>query len=200
MVTVNIVVEGKTDEFITRRLLEHVGLVAGTVYGLNGKANILARLPAYNQAARFAPWFVLVDLDNDQLCTGQAIQLWLPHQQIGMRLRVAVQAIESWILADAETLAAFLAISSSKVPNNPDHDPQPKRTLINLARMSRRKTIREDMVPRQGSSLTVGPHYVDRLTEFTKNHWRPDEASQRSASLRRCIHALSSLLSWDTSQ
>lgn len=197
MVTVNIVVEGKTDEFVARRLLEHVGLGVGTVYGLNGKADILMRLSGYNQAARFAPWFVLVDLDNNQPCTGQAVRLWLPNQQAGMRLRVAVQAVESWILADAESLAAFLAIPSSKVSPNPDLDPQPKRTLINLARMSRRKAIREDMVPRQGSSLTAGPHYADRLIEFIKNYWQPDEALKRSESLQRCVYALSSLTSWD---
>jgi hypothetical protein len=48
VVTVNIVVEGKTDEFVARRLFEHVGLVVGTVYGLNGKADILMRLSGYN--------------------------------------------------------------------------------------------------------------------------------------------------------
>jgi hypothetical protein len=55
VVTVNVVVEGRTDEFVARRLLEHVGLVVGTVYGLNGKADILMRLSGYNQAALLCP-------------------------------------------------------------------------------------------------------------------------------------------------
>ena len=95
------------------------------------------------------------------------------------------------------THSSVWLISSSKVSPNPDLDPQPKRTLINLARTSRRKAIREDMVPRQGSSLTVGPHYADQLIEFTKNYWQPDEALKRSESLQRCVYALSSLTSWD---
>jgi hypothetical protein len=64
MVCVNILVEGPTDEFVARRVLEHAGLAVGNVYGRNGKADLLRRLPNYNQAARFAPWLVVVDLEN----------------------------------------------------------------------------------------------------------------------------------------
>lgn len=108
MVTVNIVVEGRTDEFVARRLLELVGLVVGTVYGLNGKADILMRLSRYNQAARFAPWFVLVDLDNNQPCTGQAIRLWLPNQQAGMRLPIIREGVFLSMLFISEQKASEL--------------------------------------------------------------------------------------------
>ena len=40
-----------------------------------------------------------------------------PNPSEGMRLRVAVQAIEAWMMADAEHLAAFLSVSSSKDAN-----------------------------------------------------------------------------------
>ena len=81
----------------------------GNVFGRNGKSDLLRRLPNYNQAARsrFTPWFVLRDLDNDAICASQAIQKWLPQPSEGMRLRVAVHAIEAWMMADAVHLCCL---------------------------------------------------------------------------------------------
>ncbi len=70
-------------------------------------------------------------------------------------------------------------------------DPNPKQTLINIARTSRNKSIRDAIVPRQESGATVGPLYVAQLTEFVEKHWRPDVAQEHSKSLRHCIDALS---------
>jgi hypothetical protein len=200
MIGVNMLVEGTIDEFVTRRLLDHVGLVAGNAYGRNGKVGLLKSLPKYNQAARFAPWFVVVDLDWDAECAPLIVNQWLPKPETGMRLRIAVRAIESWIMADFESLSIFLAVSSSKLPRLPDLDPHPKQTFVNVARTSRKKSIREDIVPRQGSGAQVGPRYTSRLIEFATQHWRPDEAMKRSDSLRRCVHALSTLTSWISSK
>jgi hypothetical protein len=66
--------------------------------------------------------------------------------------------------------------------------------VVNIARTSRNKSIREDIVPRQGSGARVGPLYVARLSEYTTNYWRPSEAEKQSESLRRCIKALATLL------
>lgn len=194
-VPVNILVEGTTDEPVAKRLLKYVGLPVGTVFGRRGKDDLLRRLFKYNQAAHFAPWFVLVDLDNskDIACVPQAIKIWLPQPAERMRLRVAVRAIEAWMMADAERLAAFLNVSPSKMPENPDRENDPKETLINIARSSTSRSIREDIVPRHGSGVRIGPFYADRLIAFAVNYWRPDEATKRSESLRRCIEALSTL-------
>jgi hypothetical protein len=197
MVPVNILVEGITDEPVAKRLLNHVGLQVGTVYGRKGKAYLLERLPKYNKAARFSPWFVVVDLDGDTQCASQAVERWLPNPEKGMHLRVAVQAIESWIMADVESLASFLVVSSSKLKRHTEFDPNPKEALLDVARTSRNKSIREDIVPRQGSGAKVGPLYVARITEFAERYWRPDIAAENSESLRRCIRTLSTLASWD---
>jgi hypothetical protein len=90
-----------------KRLLAHVGLVAGDVFGKRGKADLLKRLPNYNNASRFAPWFAIIDLDNDAVCASQVLEKWLPEPEAGLRLRVAVRAIEAWIMADVERLAPF---------------------------------------------------------------------------------------------
>jgi hypothetical protein len=197
MVLVNILVEGRADEPVAKRLISHVGLEVGTVYGRNGKPDLLKRLPNYNQAAQHAPWFVIVDLDMSAQCPLQAIMQWLPNPTRGIRFRVAVRAIEAWLMADRERMASFLGVAPSRIQHNIDLDPNPKETLINISRSSRKRNIREDIVPRQTSGARVGPLYVPRLTEFVEKLWRPDVAANESESLRRCISALSTLTSWD---
>jgi hypothetical protein len=192
----NILVEGYTDEVVVRRILDYVGLPCGMVYGKEGKSRLLERLPHYNQAARFRPWLAVIDLDLDESCAPTLIQNVLPQRSDGMLLRVAVRAIEAWLLADAERLAAFLNIALSRVPLQPDAESNPKTSLVNLARHRRSKTIVADMVPRQGSGARVGPGYPSRLIEFVTLHkyqWRPEVAMQSSESLQRCIAALEHL-------
>jgi hypothetical protein len=193
MMPVNILVEGITDEPVAKKLLKHVGLEIGMVYGRRGKSYLLEHMLKYNQAAHIAPWFVLIDLDMDAQCPSQAVTQWLPKPAYGMRFRVAVRSVEAWIMADRESIASFLAVSLSKIPHRIDLDHHPKQTLVNIARTSRSKSIREDIVPRQESGAKVGPLYVARLTDFTENYWRPAEGEQHSESLRRCIRALSTL-------
>jgi hypothetical protein len=168
-------------------------LEVGAIYGRKGKAHLLDRAPTYNKAAHFAPWFVLVDLDMDEQCPSQAVLRWLAYPANGMRFRVAVRSVEAWLMADRESIASFLAVNTSKIPQHPDLDSNPKQTLINIARMSRSKSIREDLVPRQGSGAKVGPLYLARLTDFTVRQWDPAEGEKHSQSLQRCIRALSTL-------
>ncbi len=191
--SVSLLVEGIVDEAVVRRVVEYVGLTCGTVYGKKGKAYLLRRLPQYNQAACFAPWLVVVDLDQDAECAPDLVRMTLPNPAGEMRFRVAVRATEAWLLADAENLAAFLGIPEARILSNPEEGMNPKATVINLARRSRRREIREDMVPREGSGARVGPGYAGRLIDFatTADHlWRPEVAVRRSDSLRRCVEAL----------
>jgi hypothetical protein len=192
--TVSVSAEGIVDEAVLRRILEYVGLPCGVVYGKAGKEYILRRLPNYNQAAKYFPW--LVDLDQDADCAPDFAKQYLPAPADQMHFRVAVRAIESWLMGDAEHLAAFLAVPKAKVPVDPDTEIQPKVTLVNVARHSRRPAIRQDMVPREGSGSVVGPGYNGRLIEFVsgiEQRWRPEVAMQTSDSLKRCIKALETL-------
>lgn len=193
MMPVNILVEGWTDEPVAKKLLKHVGLEIGVVYGRKGKPYLLQRSPIYNKAAHFAPWFVLLDLDADTPCVSQAIAQWLPNPANGMRFRVAVQSVEAWLMADRESMADFLSVAPSKIQHAIELDINPKQTLINIARTSRDRSTREAIVPRQDSGAKVGPLYAAQLTEFTEKYWRPQVAQEHSDSLRRCINALSTL-------
>jgi hypothetical protein len=190
-------VEGDVDEAVLRRVLKHVGLGLGVVYGREGKPKLLQRIPGYNNAARFVPWVVLVDLDRDCPCAPPCARGWLPEPSPQMCFRVAVRAVEAWLLADRERIAGNLGINMRRVPQDPDGLTQPKLELVNLARQSRSRTVREGIVPRQGSGRAVGPLYTAHFIAFAENEasgWRPDQAATRPDSLRRCIHRLRSLL------
>ncbi len=197
-VPVRLAVEGFTDEVVLRRVLEYVSVECGSVYGRKGKRYLKKRLSNYNQAARWAPWLVVMDLDQSAQCAPLYVRAMLPNPSPLMCFRLAVRAVESWLLADAEQMAAFLGIPWARVPRLPDTLDDPKRSLVDLARRSRKNAIKEDMLPRPGSHRRVGPGYPRRIIQFVAGpepHWRPDVAAQHSESLRRCIQDLCTLTS-----
>ncbi|MDH5669676.1 MAG: DUF4276 family protein [Nitrospira sp.] len=189
-VVVSAAVEGDVDEAVVRKLIEHVGAIPGTVYGKLGKASLRAKIAGYNNAARHAPWIVLVDLDHDYECAPPFLNTWLPNPSPFLCFRVAVREVEAWLLADARHLADFLRVPRSTVPAHPEELTNPKVALVNLARSSRNKAIQENMVPRQESGRQVGPAYSSRLIEFIRSSWQPNLATQRSESLRRALICL----------
>lgn len=173
-----------------RRLLDMVGLEMGDVHGLRGKNLLDQRLRGYNNAARFAPWVVVRDLNRDAPCASALVQQLLPTPAPGMCLRIAVRSAEAWLLADREEISRFLSVSPARVPVAPDMALDPKRLLVDLARRSRRRAIREDVVPPPGTSGVVGPGYSGRIIEFASKSWRPHVAARQSRSLSRSIQAL----------
>lgn len=190
-------VEGDLDDAVLRRLVAHIGATAGPVYGRHGKAHLRQRLNGYNQAARLSPWVVLVDLNHDADCAPPLLASWLPHPASNMCFRIAVRMVEAWLLADRDRLSLFLSIPRSQLPFKPEELDDPKHTIIELARLSRRRDIREDIVPRPGSGRTVGPAYTSRLIEFVFDRtagWRPDIAANFSDSLDRCLRCLQRFL------
>lgn len=189
---VKVAVEGDTDEAVARRILETRGHAVAGVFGRKGKGDLDKRLASYNAAARFEPWLVLRDLDRDEECAAALVRRLLPNPAGQIRLRIAVRQAEAWLLADAKHLAAFLGIAALDVPLEPESLPDAKRTMVELARRSRKRDIKQDMVPRAGLSAAVGPAYVSRLIEFTRQ-WQPSEAAARSPSLAACLRALDGL-------
>jgi len=193
-VLVECAVEGATDEAVVRRLVHEAGAEVDAIYGGNGKPHLLRRLRAYNNAARRFPWVAVVDLDNDESCAPPAARKWLPHPSARMVFAIAVRQVEAWLLADAESLASFLRVARSSVPRRPEDEEDAKRALVNLARHSRSRNIRADMVPRPYSGRAVGPAYVSRLIEFVGRAWCPDSAADRAASLMRTRRKLAELV------
>ncbi len=183
-------VEGPTDEAIACKLITHVGARAGPVHGKQGKPHLRQHVSGYNHAAQHAPWLILVDLDHDADCAPPLRQVWLPQPAPSLCLRFVVRAVEAWLIADAQMLSEFLGVAQRKIPAQPESLPDPKGAMVNLARASRRRDIRQDMVPRQGSGRAVGPAYSSRLVEFVGGSWRPDVAATQADSLDRTLRCL----------
>lgn len=189
-------VEGVTDEAIIRVVTLHEDFEVVAVYGKDGKDDLRRKLSAYNHAARYKPWIVLTDLDNDASCAPPLRMKLLPMPARKMCFRIAVPEVESWLLADRERLAAFLGVSIAKIPVKPESQPDPKQIIVQLARKSSRRAIQEDMVPREGSGRSTGPAYASRLIEFIQNKpngWRCSVARKHSESLDRCLKCLKRL-------
>jgi hypothetical protein len=186
-------VEGIVDEALARRLVSIAGADAGAVYGRTGKQNLLDRVAGFNEAARRSPWLVLIDLDNDFRCGPEALEAWLPRPTEWMCFRIAVREAEAWLMADSEALASYLSIARSVIPREPETLVDPKQMMVNLARRSRRREIREEMVPRARSGRTVGPGYPGRVIDYITSAWRPEIAATTAPSLQKCLAALTDL-------
>jgi hypothetical protein len=190
---ITLAVEGPVDVPVARRLLATVGLEAGPVYGKGGKTSLDQKLHGFNRAAAFSPWLVLRDLDHDEPCPGVLVARLLPRASARMCFRIAVRETEAWLLADRDQIAAYLSVPVSLVPGDPEQLDDPKQALVNLARKSRRRILREDLVPLEGSTAKIGPGYLARVSEYVGGPWRPEVAARTSQSLARCLAALQRL-------
>ena len=159
-----------------------------------GKGKIKKQINAYNNAAKYSNYFIITDLDNEYQCAPSLIKDWLPGQQSNKLLfRIAVHEIESWLLADRENFAAFFSISKDLIPLNPDNDTDPKRTLISLAKKSRKREIREAVVPIDNYA-SIGPGYNIQLQYFIQNIWSINSARINSPSLDKALKSMEKII------
>ncbi|MFH0778811.1 MAG: hypothetical protein V2A71_09295 [Candidatus Eisenbacteria bacterium] len=193
-VVISAAVEGIVDEAVVRKLIIQAGGRPGTVYGKSGKPLLRQKIKAYSSAAQYSPWIVLVDLDNDAQCAPPFCEEWLSHRAPHLCFRVAVREVEAWLMADTESLAAFLSVARRRIPADPEQLHEPKIEMVSLARQSRRRDIVEDMVPRAEGRRQVGPAYASRLVEYVQGSWRPGVAIARADSLRRAVTCLTRLV------
>lgn len=196
MPDINLVVEGKADEYVMLALFGHFNLPSPLIrtnrpYQVGGKKDdSIATLQKWNEAAKWDYWVVIIDMDNASDCVAEYKKLLLPNSSEKMIFRIAIRKIESWILADAEAVAFYLGIKQTLVPTNPETLPDPKASLMSLVYKSKRKDIKEDMLPKVG--LKQGARYTERIKDLLQ-YWRPEIAQQSSESLMRCIRALSTI-------
>ncbi len=191
MISLRLLVESSLDESVLRRLLtetQRYEIDACAVMG--GKANLKKIISKYNAAALRYPYFLLVDLDNDE-CPPALIGNWLPHGcSPNLILRIAVHEVEAWLLADRPGLSAFLQVSEAIFPRGiSDQIPDPKQTLIEIARRSRSRQMREAIVPDPKSTSRVGKDYNGTLSQFVFRYWNINAAMQNSPSLHRAYEA-----------
>ena len=159
-----------------------------------GNGKIKKQITAYNNAAQYSHYFIITDLDNNYNCAPLLIKEWLPeHYADKFLFRVAVHEIESWLLADRENFSTFFSISKALIPLNPDNEQNPKQTVISLAKRSKKREIREDVVPIDNFAR-IGPGYNLQLQNYIQNNWDIELARRNSPSLDKAIKALEKLL------
>lgn len=194
MATINLLVEGEIDEIIAHKLIFGVGHLVGACYGKKGYPYIKNKIQDFNKSAQNIYYLALVDFMDTKLeCPAQVISNWLPNKNELMFFRVVVREIESWILADRESLAAFLNVNIELIPAKPETEPDPKRKLVNIARKSRSKKIRDALVPDQNSTAQVGKLYTSEIKRFVSDFWNIDTARENSPSLNKCLLRLSEI-------
>ena len=184
-VPIHCIVEGLVDEAAVRKLFSDLSLEAGAFYHTS-IPEFEDRLRRCNHAARYSPWFALCDLDREE-CAPVRRRRYLPNPVAGMCFRIAVPMVEAWFLADREGIARFLGVGRDSVPAAPEDQPDPKSSLVSLARRSRCRAIREGLVPAAGDHRTEGPEYALMMGEFTREHWSPRRGADHAPSLHRTI-------------
>lgn len=190
---ISLVVEGVLDEVVLKKLIAHYAskIQIKTTYPLGGRSQIHKRITNYNQAAKVQPFFVLVDLDQDE-CPPILVNDWLPHKNPQLFLRVAVRQVEAWLLADREAFADYLSVGLSRIPVMPETKTNSPKYIMRIARKSRKKVIKES-IPPLGDTAKRGPDYNGQLSQFVIEHWDPERARLHSPSLDRTIRVLQSL-------
>lgn len=191
--SVLVVVEGDTDLPVARKLARDARLKVASEIDCGGKDRLDLGLPAYSDAAKGSPWLVLRDLDHDADCAPSLLGRRRFRATRWMCFRVAVRETESWLLADAPGLAAYLEVDENSIPSDPDLLEDPTTALLDLARRSPKRAMRNAMLPQPDAIASVGPLYESTIIDFGLHYWSLNRACRRSESLRRARAALRTL-------
>jgi len=180
-IAVNLVFEDELSQAVMETLLKirSRDFEVGTVYSCHGFGQIKKRISGFNAGAAYGnPFFVLTDLDQN-ICPLKLIESWL-YVPVNPRLlfRVAVHEIESWILADSANLVNYLEVDENVIPAFPDSLPDPKQQLLNIVKKSKRRNIKEGILP-SNETAVIGPCYNLLLCGFVRKIWNWENAQDR---------------------
>lgn len=159
-----------------------------------GITRLVPDLPRYAEHAQHVqPVLCIADCDGQ--CAVHLIAKWSPiHAGERFLLRLAVSEAECWLLADAQAFSEGLAVPVNKVPRDPEALPDAKSTVLQLARRSQKRRIREELVS-SADPAKPGAGYNVHLCDLVRTRWQALRAAQQSPSLGRAVRHLSSLLS-----
>jgi len=157
-----------------------------------GITKLIPELPRFIEQARYIQP-VLCIADTDGKCVKELIAKWLPKTlPRDFCLRLAVTEAESWLIADRKSIADYLGIPEIHVSKTPDDEIDPKRHLLNLARKSKNRDLRLELVSQTDNSKQ-GTGYNPRLCHFVKTHWSAKRAANNSPSLARALLRIAKL-------
>ena len=184
-------IEDRLSDAVATKILETFDIKIVKRIGFQGKSDLERKTSELNRAANGIAVFMLTDLDSPRDCPPRLIRSWT-RGTLNPRFffRVAVMEVESWVMADRIGFAAFLSVPSHRIPSPTDNILNPKEFLLSLARRSKKKAVRDALVPAQGATLSVGNEYNAILSEFVREHWNLERAATASPSLKRTLDRL----------
>ena len=191
-IPINLVFEDALSEAVLKQMLKQSQrpFSVGQCLNQRGYGKIKKIISGLNYAAKGMPYLVLTDLDNAE-CPLVIISEWLTQpKHPNLLFRIAVKEVEAWLLAHREAFAKFLGISVDLIPGDADRIPDPKQLLITLARRSRKRKLRDAIVPDPNSTATIGKDYNGQLIQFVNKSWQVASAQTNSPSLERAMNAL----------
>ena len=190
---VYLVVEDELSEAVLRRIIRDFrkDWVIGPVYGRQGNTYLFKHIRAFNKAAQGIPHVLLTDLDDVDCPPTLVNRLFQPNEVRNLVFCIATREVETWIMADREGFARYLGIGRSLVPSDVETIDTPRETLISLAKRSRNRSIREDIVPKVGSTAKKGRGYNSALSSFVLQKWNVESARGEAMSLDRAICRIS---------
>ena len=195
MIYITSIYEDAVTHQVILKIYDHLGVFTEyRAIPCNGKGKIKKQIKAYNNAAQYGYYFIIADLDNEYDCAPLLINDWLPDTRSKRLLfRIAVHEVESWLLADRENFAAFFSINKKLIPQEPDNIMDPKLTVISLAKKSRKREIRDAIVP-VDSYASIGPEYNNKLQNFVYSFWDINSARKYSPSLNKAVKSLEKII------
>ncbi|MFW5832352.1 MAG: DUF4276 family protein [Prolixibacteraceae bacterium] len=191
MIYINLVYEDDLSEAVMTKLVMHFGkkYTIHNTYSDSGFGYLKSNIRGFNQASVITPFFMLTDLDNYD-CPPALINDWIDFPiQSNFIFRIAVHEIEAWLLADIQGLSEYFKVSTANFPIFPENENDPKSVLIQIARRSRIRRIREDIVP-LNEKAAIGPNYNGCLIEFVFKKWDIKNALSKSKSLLKTFTRL----------
>jgi hypothetical protein len=183
-------VEGHLEERVLAVLWRQLGKADKPIVIRNARGSpFWSHARRYNEAGRHQVLVGLGDLEQIACATAAFEQLGRPLSQ-GFKLRLAQRMIESWLMADRHEFADHLGVRVAEVPEHPDLVAHPKRAVVELARCSRKRRVRDAVLP-SGAGF-VGAEYLPFMSSFVSDRWSVNRASANSPSLERAC------LRWST--
>jgi hypothetical protein len=132
--------EDELSEMVGHKLVEGAGhgLTVTLRLRRGGFGYLRSSMRKFCELARQMPVLLLTDLDAAP-CPAALIADWSSKNAIPDQLifRVAIRQVESWLLADRESIANFLKIGVRRVPVDPDQLPDAKLTTCEPSATSR---------------------------------------------------------------
>ena len=190
--SVILAVEDELGEAISTKILNSFDVKITVILREGGNPYLREKAPELNKSANGMDIFLLTDLDSPENCPPELIHSWI-RAPLNPRFffRVAVMEVESWLMVDRTGVANFLSIPVNRIPLNTDNIPNPKEFPVSLAQRSKKRRLRDELVPEPGAKIPVGYGYNTRLMEFIREHWNLERAATISPSLKRTLDRLS---------